>query len=153
MGADLYIESITKKARAEYQADFDKCVQLRNTAKSDKVRDKYQRKVDKAWDAMYPRKGYFRDSYNNSNLLWQFDLSWWQDISDGYLDEQGYMPPAKAKELRDLIASKELPNPSLKLQPGENAEEVYAYFADKKIWLLAFLDKAIELKEPIYCSI
>jgi len=26
-------------------------------------------------------RGCFRDSYNDSDLLWKFGLSWWQDIT------------------------------------------------------------------------
>jgi hypothetical protein len=41
---------------------------------------------------MYQR-GYFRDSYNSSNLLWPFDLSWWQDVLEVLVGKEGKMSP------------------------------------------------------------
>jgi len=35
-----------------------------------------QVKVEEYHAKMY-ESGYFRDSYNDTNLLWRFNLSWW----------------------------------------------------------------------------
>jgi hypothetical protein len=41
---------------------------------------------------MYER-GCFKDSYNSSNLLWLFDLSWWRDVLEMIVGKNGKMSP------------------------------------------------------------
>jgi hypothetical protein len=54
--------------------------------------------------------GYFRDSYNNSNLLWQFGLSYWTDIEQMCEDnekEELVMMPDKIKEFKERLKNNE----------------------------------------------
>jgi hypothetical protein len=41
-------------------------------------------------------RGYYRDSYNNSNLLWLFGLSWWEDVLGVLTGKDGKMSPRNA---------------------------------------------------------
>ncbi len=116
--------------------------------------DLYIESLDRIGD----EEGYYRDSYNNTNLLWQYDLSYWTDVG-ALLDKDNFMSVANIKYFLALIAENELPNPP-KLDDGavvdddENSLEAwYNYFVEKKQKLMDFLLKAIELNEPIYCSI
>jgi hypothetical protein len=55
---------------------------------------------------MYER-GYFRDSYNPSNLLWLFDLSWWRDVLDVLVGKDGKMSPRNAGRFLQMLAGRE----------------------------------------------
>lgn len=105
MGADLYIRSLNDKTKKKYEALFNDAVEKRDNAKTEKERDKHQREVIKYYDLMYS-KGYFRDSYNNSNLLWQFNLDYWTYFA-GFLNKQSRLTPTKAKKLLAELEEKE----------------------------------------------
>lgn len=55
--------------------------------------------------------GYYRAAYNNSNFLWQFELSFWEDIAEKYCvkdkEEGSIMPVAKAEELLQVLQDRE----------------------------------------------
>lgn len=51
--------------------------------------------------------GYFRDSYNSWNLLWQFGLDYWVTIAKQYVGKGGLMSPAKAKKLLKTLQDRE----------------------------------------------
>jgi len=153
MGADLYIKSISDASQRKYEPEWRKWINARDKAKTEEESKRCQQEAVKYFDLMYPEDGYFRDSYNASNLLWQFDLSWWRDIGP-MLDENGYLSMPKIRALRDTVAPKGVPNPPKDVDKwDEDADTVYKYFVDKKERFLRFLDKAIELNEPIFCSI
>lgn len=122
-------------------------------------------------------EGYFRDSYNNWNLLWEFDLSWWVDIKD--LTKGSYLiTPTRAKKLLKLLKDRE-PTFELNLakilvkdskiwdwqseglsdfrniyKPDENLDRVdaVAYYRERYEKFKKFLNKAIELESGIDCS-
>lgn len=54
-----------------------------------------------------PEVGYFRDSYNNSDLMWQFGLSWWSDMAQ-YMTEENIMTPDHAKQLLKELQKREV---------------------------------------------
>jgi len=91
-------------------------------------------------------KGYFRDSYNNSNLLWKFDLSYWKNP---YISKTGKLSPTNAKRL--LKAMKKKKDIFDKNMSKEDKESI-SYFKDKYKKFKAFLNLAIKLKESIDCS-
>lgn len=109
------------------------------------ARDRYQQKVSGYYDKIYS-KGYFRDSYNDSNLLWKLGLDYWNWFA-GHLDSDGKLSPDKAavilaevegrKHLLDEIDEKDEPE----------------YYREKYDDFVRFLRTAIELDEPIVCSI
>jgi hypothetical protein len=110
----------------------------------------------KYYDKMYQR-GYFRDSYNSSNLLWLFELSWWRDVLEVLVAKDGKMSPENTVYFLRLLEDREsLFQANLaKVKPadGETRVEVEQYFRKKYERLKAFLRKAIDRKECIQCSL
>jgi len=110
----------------------------------------------KYYDKMYQR-GYFRDSYNSSNLLWLFELSWWRDVLEVLVAKDGKMSPENTVYFLRLLEDREsLFQANLaKVKPadGETRVEVKQYFRKKYERLKAFLRKAIDRKECIQCSL
>jgi len=107
-------------------------------------RDKAQHQVERYYAKMYER-GYFRDSYNRTSLLWLFGLSWWLHI--GLLleerDEGCVLSPANAMWLLDFLRRHEAVFEG-KLQPlalaaGERQPIVERYFRDKYAYFQEFL--------------
>jgi len=94
--------------------------------------DEAQKRVLKYYDKMHER-GYFRDSYNSSNLLWLFDLSWWQDVLEVLVDKDGKMSPANAGRFLRMLAEREpvFEANLKKVKPakGETRAEVEPQFA------------------------
>jgi hypothetical protein len=88
--------------------------------------------------------GYFRDSYNDSCLFAQLRLSWWQDMR-AYLNDDGMLVPEQAKKLYAVVQDRVF-------SPTLSVKEL-AYFVAKKQRFLEFLQRAIDMNEPIYCSI
>jgi hypothetical protein len=86
----------------------------------------------KYYGKMYER-GYFRDSYNGSNLLWLFDLSWWQDVLEVLVDKDGKMSPRKAEHFLQMLAERkpafEANLKKVKPAKGETRAEVEPQFA------------------------
>jgi hypothetical protein len=167
MGADLYINSVYDPISAKYTPLFEKACNERN-AISDQESAKFkaaQKKVSKYYDLM-SSKGYFRDSYNNSSLLWRMDLSWWSDVGE-LLDEENNLTPAKchvflgmllerpilpikAEELKDHFKYNKITS---KTEKQKVVDEWNEYYTKKKKKLIAFLKLAIKLNESIHCSI
>jgi hypothetical protein len=156
MGADLYIQSITKKAQNDNNKLFEEAVAKRDQATTDKEKLELQEDVDKYYDAMYPEGYYFRDPYNNGSVLWQMNLSWWGDVGK-LLTKNGYISIANIKKFKQMIVNRpislthQIKNPEGLHEP-ENPEWV-TYFIKQREELLRFLDNAIELNEKIRCSI
>jgi hypothetical protein len=158
MGADLYLDSVFRPNIEQYKPLFDKWVQRRDELQKagDEAEAKNaQGKVEEYYELMYD-KGYFRDSYNASNLLRRFELSWWADIGD-MLDEDGKLSPTHAQALLELLRQREPVFEESLHEPidwGEWSEaEVVVYFREKYQKFKAFLEEAIRLNEKIICSI
>jgi hypothetical protein len=98
-----------------------------------------------------------RDSYNPSNLLWLFGLSWWQDVLDVLVDKDGKMSPRNAERFLQMLADRapvfEANLKKVKPAKGETRAEVEEYFRGKYERLKAFLRQAIDRKESIQCSL
>lgn len=156
MGADLYLKSITDKARAEFEPKFNEAVKLREEA---------QKLVDECNDMMKPENGYFRDSYNASNFLWFVELSWWEDITPMLEEDSGYLPIEGAKKFLAMLESKPvtldtvtsyLIKENKKHERRFNISESEGWF---KRWskdredLMNLLKTSIETGEKIYCSL
>lgn len=125
----------------------------------DKV-NKAQRAVSKAYDNLCGDDGYFRDSYNGTSVLNSLGLSWWQDVIP-MLNKNNELTPDKAKDLINMIKTaklKKITKESLKANhcKVENETDVFEwkkYYNNKKRRLIKFLSSAIELNEPVYCSL
>ena len=160
MGADLYIQSIYKENEAKWNPKFRDAVARRDAATEEgnqTLADEIQKEVMECYEQMNAI-GYFRDSYNTSSILWLLGLSWWENIG-AMLNKRNFLSVTKAKKLKKMIAEKEVPEITREwLEENGYGEEqdiaqVNKYYKDAKDELLAFLDKAIEMKEAIYCSI
>lgn len=162
MGADIYIESISEACREKYGPKFEAAVAKRETATDPKEKEAAQKLVSKYYDLMYGR-GYFRDSYNGTSLFWCLGLSWWGDTG-GELDDEGYLSVQGCKNLLAEVKARNVP--TLKKMPeyldgkyvvlddDENSPAVWRkYFVNKRRRFIRFLEKAIELDEPIRCSV
>jgi hypothetical protein len=159
VGADLYLNSVFRKHRDRYAPRFDHWVAKRNAlhkAGQQEAADRAQKQVLKYYGKMY-ECGYFRDSYNSSNLLWLFDLSWWQDVLEVLVDKDGKMSTRNAKRFLQMLADREpvFEANLKKVKPakGETRAEVEKYFRDKYEHLKAFLQQAIDRRESIQCSL
>lgn len=159
MGADIYYESDLFEAKNQA---LDNCLAAeKGTPDGEEMLLRYR----KALDDVEQSSDYFRDSYNSSNLLWQYDLSWWRDIGV-VLDEDGHLPIAEAVKLRDIIQAKEIDKERVYKTFGESEypfgepvtdpdelEEWYDYFVNKRIEFLNILNRSIENNKPLYCSV
>ncbi len=155
MGADLYIQSLFRPQQARYTPLFEHWVQVRDVATDATAKRRAQAQVSRYFAKLHGR-GYFRDSYNGSNLLVLFELDWWHDIGD-QLNDHGELAPAQAAALLATLRTRE-PRfrrnlGQLELGPGESRRTVARYFCRKYRALCAFLAEAIRRQEPIRCSV
>jgi hypothetical protein len=153
------LNSVFQKNRARYAPKFNHWVAKRDAlhkAGQQKAADKAQEQVSKYYDKMYER-GYFRDSYNPSNLLWLFGLSWWQDVLEVLVDQAGKMSLRNTRRFLQMLKDREpvFKANLTKVKPaaGETRAEVEKYFRDKYERLKAFLRQAIDRKESVQCSL
>ncbi len=149
MGADLYIQSRFTKNHERWSKRFERAVARRDSAAKDSAEEKrLQRAVERCYDRMYS-SGYFRDSYNNSNLLHHFGLSWWSDVIP-MLDDNRELSPRRAQKLLDMLNSRTTEfEESISAQPAAEQK----YFRKKWRTFRYFLTTAIEQGEPIACSL
>jgi len=111
----------------------------------------------------YP-EGYFRDSYNATNILWQLNLSWWADVIP-MLDDECVLQADGIQTLLEMIEAEEVPPASaIKLgatapQMDEEGDYDYSpegwrqYFVEKRESLMAYLRSSLEGNDTIHCSL
>ena len=158
MGADLYLNSVFKPNFDHYKRSFDEWVQRRNMLQQAGNEDEAktaQGQVEAFYEKMYER-GYFRDSYNDSNLLNLFGLSWWGEVME-MLDDDSQMSPSDTQLLLEMLSDAEA-NFEANLREetaweGWTKPQTEAYFREKYQRFKAFLEEAITLNEAIVCSI
>lgn len=162
MGADLYIEKLQQPLRQKYEPLFEAAVRERDALPPNSRKARAAQKVvTKYYDLMYS-KGYFRDSYNVSNVLNRLGLSWWVDVKP-LCTRDRKLCDEQLRKFRDMVASAKLSLPSrqeLKKQGGivedtgaNSLAAWHKYFAREQTALLAFLNQAIELDSAIRCSL
>ena len=108
--------------------------------------------------------GYFRDSYNATNVLWKYGLSYWKDTKD--LPTRGDAVTVKGvKKFLSMIEERQpvfdefiktLSSEWLKENHCADVDDVLGwkkYWVEESIKLKAFLNKAIELKSPVIFSV
>jgi hypothetical protein len=172
MGADLYINKLYEARDKKYRKAFEDAVEKRNTfdklvlEKCPKWSPKYealqkrserlQKAVGKAYDAMYGGGVYFRDSYNRTNMLNLFGLSWWNDFSK-FLDKENHLSVENCKrvlaecKLREATFRKNIQK--MELIEDETREDVVKYFEMDYKEFKRFLNKAIKTNNFIRASI
>jgi len=152
MGADLYIKILHKEAEEKYDRQLDKYIRLRDEAEDEEKREKYQEKVEYYFDKIYnARNGYYRDSYNDSNLLWKMELDYWIWFM-GFMNKNGLLTVRNTRKVLKEITSKKRQD-LLKKNIAELDKESRDYFLDKNKTFQQFLKRAIEMKQPIVCSV
>jgi hypothetical protein len=162
MGADLYIEKLQQPLRQKYEPLFEAAVKKRDALPpNSRKAHAAQKVVTKYYDLMYSQ-GYFRDSYNVSNVLNRLGLSWWVDVKPLCTPDRE-LCDEQLRKFRDMVASATLTLPSreeIEQQGGtvgdtgaNNLSAWHTYFAGEQRALLAFLNQAIELDSPIRCSL
>lgn len=165
MGADLYITNKDNDALQEkLSAEFNKLVEKRDKlalklkAQSkfntdvwsvewtepavQKIQDDINVVMKKMnWDNEY----YYRDSYNDSSVLWQMGLSWWSDViplcTKTRKEGRPNLPPARCKKLKELLLSAE-PVFRKNMEELENSKD-REYYEEKYEKLLRFVDLGI----------
>lgn len=102
---------------------------------------------------------YFRDGYNDYNVLWQYGLSWWKDITP-LVSEDGYMPIPNIKKFLDMIEKKDskfqksvkgVKISRITKEPLPDADK--QWYLKKSNELKTFLRTAIKHKTEILCSL
>lgn len=168
MGADIYLKSVNERCMAEWKPKFEQAAAVRNAKYPQQGNgpeyDALQAAVSEVYDGMYS-EGYFRDSYNATSLFGVLGLSWWQSCGEGELIEDGYMQPAKCAELLKTLDATPV-TPTLMrgwksrnsgyatIDDGDNSVESWRQmFERKRETLMSLLKQAIELNEPLYCSV
>jgi hypothetical protein len=148
MGADLYINSIIESNEAQWKPSLEQAEALRDSLQpSTPEYDQACQQVSDCYHKIHER-GYFRDSYGNA-LLWWFGLSWWTDVIP-LLDEDSYLSVhatqtflARLKEREVIFAANLMPLPA----------KEQTYYRTRYAELHGFLQQALDLNEPIYCSL
>jgi hypothetical protein len=153
MGADLYIEKITNVTSKKWRKKWEEVCKIPFGGLSEDEQEKLSKKTDYYWDKMYPANAYYRDSYNDSNLLWKFGISYWVDINR-MVDKRGLMSPDKAKDLLILLKHQEsVFKKNLRNFKSHSGNHEAEYFEKKYKKFKKFLNNAIKLNSSIRCSI
>lgn len=177
MGADIYLQSVNDKARAKWEPLFKAAVAKRDSFPRDSAEAMAaQEAVEEAFDGMNG-EGYFRDSYNATSLFGFLGWSWWNAAGVGgqkpdhkwsingdskmsvrsmtalrnALTERGEITLADAQAWR--VQQERGRFPPCFTEPGNGVEDWRQMFEAKRLRLIAMLDQAIVLKEPLYCSV
>ena len=143
MGADLYIHKLFDKQKKKYEPLFAKAVSKRDNAILPSEQKEYQKDVDKYYEKMYS-KGYFRDSYNEGNILNRLGLSYWRDFP-AFMKGRN-ITPKNAEILAKMIERRELDLKGV-------SEKDKKYFIEGKKELVNFLRTAKKLNAVIDASI
>lgn len=125
--------------------------------------DLYIKKLHaKGTNNLHGSKAHFRDSYNMSNVLWTLNLSWWKDVLP-HLDKKLELKGENLRRFRGQVgaAKQRLPtsrelrgNRVVMSKSGENSIENWQrHYVKKREELMAFLDRAIENRSSIICSL
>ena len=159
MGADLILEPLFTNNYVKYEPMFKHWVKVRDElrVKGDEAgADIAHKQVDMFYDKMYER-GYFRDSYNGSCLLWKFDLSWWDDVDRRLTNWKGKMNCRKTHRFLRLLADREPVFEGnlrhLKVGKGESRDKVARIYRDRYAQLKGFLQEALDRRLAITCSL
>lgn len=179
MGADLYVDNVFKED-PRVSVIGKKLDEIRNTLRDlpeDSPEDLVKRleRREKALCDAYGRildkmfcvdNGYFRDSYNSSNLLWVLGLNYWAWLG-GFVDGKGFLHPQHARIILQKIESKPVTETRVRRHikaqkiklgdngkpPDEEFKEWLDYFVEKRERLIRFLKMAIDADSLILCSI
>ncbi len=171
MGADIYLNSKFNKNFEAVAKEIEEAEKLFKVTAPQSIMDTANDE-ENAFDAMMVpllekqySVGYFRDAYNSHSLLGNLGLSWTQEVFDK-LDD-GMLSVENCKWLLQEINNRRIgekvtkepivarlnnlfgdTNSTIEL----DAEKI-EYLVKKKSKLVNLLQDAIELNEPLYCSV
>jgi hypothetical protein len=149
MGADLFISQLFDPQYKKWQKKFYKAVAYRDRLPAGSPeQEEAQKRVVFCFEKMY-EQGYFRDSYNDSSLLWKFDLSWWDDVIP-MLNDKAQLIPESASKLLAMLAEREQ---LFECNLASEQEPMRRYFRREYTVFKRFLNQAIQLRVPIDCSL
>ena len=149
MGADLFIRTLFEEHRTQWERRFDRAVARRDRLqRGTAAYDAAQQHVEFCFEKLHER-GYFRDPYNDWDVLWKFGLSWWTDVIP-LLDDEQRLSVENTKKLLALLAERE---PTFETNVSKLSAEDQQSFRKRYPRLQRFLEEAIELDEPIECSL
>ena len=158
MGADIYLNTVLEKCKAQYEKQWKTAIRNRDYATGIE-KALYQKQVNELFEKMYS-EGYFRDSYNATSLSEVLGFSWWKDVVP--VLRAGKLPISQAKKLKERIESLQLPEITedflrerkISIDEGENSVANWkAYFERKRTKLIDLLELSIQTKEPLFCSL
>lgn len=149
MSADLFINPLYQRKCQQWEPEFEKAARLRDSLpRGSEEYQKAQARVEACYEKMHER-GYFRDPYNNHDLLWKFNLSWWTDIIP-MLDDNGQLSVKHASRLLAMLRER---HNIFRLKLAPLPAEERRRFLDRYANLQKFLNEAIELNAPIDASL
>lgn len=162
LGADLYRSDYDEKTK-DAQIAFEKAYKKRDAADTEEEKKRIQeQEVQPAYEALFQHPFYFRDSYNNSSLMWKLELSWWGGAPEymGPSESEQSMPvpmekwdytmfPSGIRRLEQEVRSR---SELLAKNVDELDDEDKRYFFDKFDKFLDFLKQAHEGNHTILCS-
>ena len=155
MGADLYINKLYQPNLEKYKPLFEAAVQRRDSATDAEEINLHQAKVDEYYDLMYS-EGYFRDSYNDSSVLWQLELSGWGDVIP-MLNRRGNLVGKNLDAFIAMLENRQIPDKEnlshISHDNDQELQEWHTYFVEKRLRLIEFLKTAKQLRAPVYCSL
>src|SRR5258708_17722545 len=106
MGADLYITPLHQQQRQQWEPQFEEAVRRRDSLKAGTEEyHQAQARVEECHDQLNCQ-GYFRDPYNDWDLLWKFGLSWWEDVIP-MLDKWSRLSVAQVQSLLAMLRERE----------------------------------------------
>ena len=154
MGADLYIDSVIEEAKNKYGSKFKYWANKRDELQGGSPEHAVaQKKAQYYYRMMFPSKGYFRDSYNDSGLFPILGMSWWMLK---YIDDEGEISVENCKLFLQEIRRKKVPSLACWVNGRKvkgDGEEWRRYFEKKRKGLMAFLSRAIKLGETVKASV
>jgi hypothetical protein len=138
------------KEQLQPLVDLGKPTDLYRAAESkmealDKQINAAQKEVGKYYDLMFPSRGYFRDSYNGTSVLWRINLSWWQDVQGGTQTVKSltnFLKKLKSSKMKP-ITTEELIENGCKVDKSNTSATWSKYYRNKKRRLVRFIERAI----------
>ena len=157
MGADVFYEGPKYKEEQKLWEEYNK---IKDSDADESVKEHIRLRWIKSTDQL--DEDYFRDSYNNSSVLWQMGLSWWNDVGT-VLDKEGRLPIDEAIKLRKIIQEHPIIKEKIEFKDfgcdptkpftEKDREEWFQYFVEKRKTFLKMLDRSIEFNAPLICSV
>ena len=106
MGADLYIDSLYEPNQAVWAPQFEEAAALCDSLTPGTPEHEEAHERLRYCHEQMNSRGYFRDPYNDWDVLWQFGLSWWNDVIP-MLDHEDRLSVAKARRLLAMLDQRE----------------------------------------------